>query len=82
MIRLRSSLDGLPEGIRRRLTLENDDRVFSPARLLPVCEAAGVPFVYDVPASWLEEGRDFTLDVEAKAKELAVVKAYSGRGGI
>jgi UV DNA damage endonuclease len=131
--RLRHALDGLPEGLRRRLTLENDDRSYSPARLLPVCESAGIPFVYDahhhrclpdglsaedvtrrafatwdreplfhisspakgwktgadpkphndyldppdVPALWFEEARsrDLTVDVEAKAKERAVLRA-------
>jgi UV DNA damage endonuclease len=38
----------LPESIRSRLTLENDDRVFSPSDLLPVCHETGVPLVYDV----------------------------------
>lgn len=38
----------LPEPIRSRLALENDDRVYTPADLLPVCAATGIPFVYDV----------------------------------
>ncbi len=38
----------LPKAIRSRLTLENDDRVYTPGDLLPVCRAAGVPLVYDV----------------------------------
>ncbi len=46
--RLRAALEDLPPNIRRRLTLENDDVIFSPADLLPVCEAAGIPFCYDV----------------------------------
>ncbi len=136
--RLRRTLDGLPGGIRNMLTLENDDRVFPPSLLLPVCEASGIPFVYDihhhrclpdglspedvtrrafatwdreplfhvsspasgweagrdpkphadyldpadVPAFWLAEARcrTFTVDVEAKAKELAVTAAYDAFG--
>ncbi|MDX1708514.1 MAG: hypothetical protein R3274_07935, partial [Desulfobacterales bacterium] len=31
-----------------RLTLENDDRIFTPADLLPFCKDTGIPFVYDV----------------------------------
>ncbi len=32
---------------RSRLTVENDDTVFTPGDLLPVCRAEGVPLVYD-----------------------------------
>jgi UV DNA damage endonuclease len=34
--------------LRQKLTLENDDRVFSPSDLLPTCHQLGIPFVYDV----------------------------------
>ena len=47
LARLTETVLGLPDEIRRRLALENDDRTFTPADLLPVCEAAGVPLVYD-----------------------------------
>lgn len=33
---------------RNLLTIENDDTVYSPSDLLPVCEALGIPLVYDV----------------------------------
>lgn len=46
--RLERGVDRLPAGARTRLALENDDRTFSPAALLPLCERLGVPFVYDV----------------------------------
>ena len=117
----------LPDSIRDRLTLENDDRVFTPTDLLPVCRTTGIPLVYDVhhhrccpdglsvaaateaalftwnreplfhlsspingwsgaqperhhdeidprdfPVSWLS--LKITVDVEAKAKEFAVLK--------
>ncbi len=42
------AIDELPAPVRTRLTLENDDKVFTPADLLPVCAATGVPLVYDV----------------------------------
>jgi UV DNA damage endonuclease len=45
---LRTTIEGLPERVRSRLTLENDDRVYTPLDLLPVCAATGVPLVYDV----------------------------------
>ncbi len=127
---LTRQIDQLPDSIRDRLTLENDDRVFTPTDLLPVCRATGVPLVYDVhhhrclpdglsvasateaalstwareplfhlsspldgwtgkqperhhneiapedfPPSWLP--LQITVDVEAKAKEVAVLKLLS-----
>lgn len=45
---LRRSIEKLPASVRSRLTLENDDKVYTPADLLPVCTATGVPLVYDV----------------------------------
>lgn len=117
----------LAPAVRIRLTLENDDKVFTPSDLLPVCRGTGVALVYDVhhhrcnpdglgiaeatalaratwnreplfhissprdgwngpkperhhdfieasdfPPEWL--GWPLTVDVEAKAKELAVVR--------
>jgi UV DNA damage endonuclease len=121
------NLDQLSSTVRSRLTVENDDKIFTPADLLPLCKATGVPLVYDVHhhrcnadeftveqatkkvlATWdrepmfhisspiegwngprPERHHDFidvndfpecwrklriTVEVEAKAKELAVVK--------
>ena len=125
--RLRSVINRLSPKVKSRLTLENDDRVYTPADLLTVCTATGVPLVYDVhhhrclpdgkgveaitkaaistwnreplfhlssplngwgkepcrphhdyidPADFPDCWRDLdiTVDVEAKAKELAVLK--------
>lgn len=124
---LRRTIERLPEPVRSRLTLENDDKTYSPADLLPVCADTGVPLVYDVhhhrclpdglsiedaterawvtwnreplfhisspiegwhgpkparhhdyidprdfPNAW--KNRTLTVEVEAKAKELAVLK--------
>ena len=116
--------------VRRRLSLENDDRVYTPRDLLPVCRELGIPLVYDAhhhrclpdglsleaaaraaAATWRRLGREpyfhisspragwkggdprphadyiaprdfpaawrrgrLTVDVEAKAKELAVLR--------
>ena len=46
--RLAAVITGLPDAVRARLTLENDDRVYTPTDLLPVCRDTGVPLVYDV----------------------------------
>lgn len=46
--RLTKAVKKLPSPVRRRLTLENDDRTFTPADLLPVCRQTGVAFVYDI----------------------------------
>ena len=45
---LRENIERLPQPVRARLTLENDDKVYTPADLLPVCADTGVPLVYDV----------------------------------
>jgi UV DNA damage endonuclease len=125
--RLRKRIEQLPEEVRSRLTLENDDRVYTPKDLLPVCRDMAIPLVYDVhhhrclsdgssveattelalstwsreplfhlssPRDGWESGKpgshhdyidaddfpvcwtnlDITVEVEAKAKELAVLK--------
>lgn len=45
---LRRTIERLTDPVRSRLTLENDDRTYAPAELLPVCADTGVPLVYDV----------------------------------
>ncbi len=129
----------LPEVIRTRLTLENDDQSYNVRDLLPICARLSIPLVYDVhhhrcnpdglsveeatrlagetwqmagreqychlsspragwggadpkphadyidladvPTCW--KGRTMTVDIEAKAKELAVVTLMTElkRGG-
>ncbi len=38
----------LSDRARSRLTVENDDKTYTPADLLPICRAEGIPLVYDV----------------------------------
>jgi UV DNA damage endonuclease len=42
------SLDRLSSRVRIRLTVENDDKIFTPADLLPICKSTGIPLLYDV----------------------------------
>jgi UV DNA damage endonuclease len=127
--RLARNLDRLTDAARARLTVENDDKIYSVADLLPLCRRHGLPLAYDVhhhrcrrdeltveeatehaigtwnrepmfhisspkegwagprcerhhdfidvndfPPCWL--GRTLTVEVEAKAKELAVVQLH------
>lgn len=125
--RFARNLGRLSERARTRLTVENDDKTYTPSELLTICRREGVPLVYDVhhhrccrdelsveeateaaistwnrepmfhlsspkqgwngpgpqrhhdfidvddvPACWL--GRTLTIEVEAKAKERAVLQ--------
>jgi len=50
----------LPEPVRARLVLENDDRVFSARETLALCREAGVPMAFDVHHHWCRnDGEDF-----------------------
>jgi UV DNA damage endonuclease len=132
--RLWQGIDRLSDRARNLLALENDDRVFSVADLVPICGVTGVPLVYDVhhhrcnpdgltveeatelaldtwigrepyfhisssrdhtgdprphsdyiltrdiPVEW--RGLTVTVDVEAKAKERAVLRLLPSRAAI
>ncbi len=138
LARLERGIERLSARPRGRIALENDDRHYAPADLLPLCRRLGVPLVYDVhhhrcrpdglaveeatglaaetwgarepynhissprdgwkaanprphadfidpqdfPEAWLR--RRMTVDVEAKAKERAVVALMKdlGRGTV
>jgi UV DNA damage endonuclease len=132
--RFRRNLSRLSTRARKRLTVENDDKTFTPADLLPLCRSEGVPLVYDAhhhrclpdgltlaeatvaaretwpheplfhlsspmegwsgpkperhhdyidlhdfPEAWI--GWALTVEVEAKAKELAVLRLQRELGG-
>lgn len=127
LLALERNLDKLSERARKYVTLENDDKSYTPQDLLPICHKMNIPLVYDVhhhrcnkdslneveatdacmttwnreplfhvsspilgwnnpkikshhdyidvqdfPKYWLD--KDITVDIEAKAKELAVRK--------
>ena len=44
----RGTVERLPPKVRQRLALENDDRLYTPSDLVPVCRDLGIPLVYDV----------------------------------
>lgn len=46
--RLIKAIDMLPERIRKRLVLENDERIFSLEQIIIASEAARVPVVFDI----------------------------------
>ena len=46
--RFAKNLARLSRAARKLLTVENDDKVYTPADLLPLCKAEAVPLVYDV----------------------------------
>lgn len=46
--RLVHTIETLSDPVRQRLTLENDDRSYSPRDLLPMCREMNIPLVYDV----------------------------------
>ncbi|HCE42975.1 MAG TPA: UV DNA damage repair endonuclease UvsE [Lentisphaeria bacterium] len=138
--RFRNNFGKLPESVRKKLSLENDDVSYTPSDLHGLCLELSLPMVYDVhhhrcnpdglsikeatelclgtwkrldrepyfhisspkegwsgrnkkshadyidpedfPGYWRKLKGNFTLDVEAKAKELAVEKlmAHLGKG--
>ncbi len=42
------TFERLSPRVQSRLTVENDDKIFTPADLLPLCTSLGIPLVYDV----------------------------------
>jgi UV DNA damage endonuclease len=46
--RFRQNFGRLSERVRQRLTLENDDRIYTVKDLHPVCSDLGIPLIYDV----------------------------------
>ena len=48
LARVAANILQLPSAVRKRLTLENDDRTYTPTDLLPFCEKLKIPMLYDV----------------------------------
>jgi UV DNA damage endonuclease len=64
----------LPDTVRSRLAVENDDRVFTPAELLPLCERTGLPFVYDA-----HHHRCLPDGLTVEAATAAAIETWHGR---
>lgn len=74
LLRLRATIETLPDAVRSRLTLENDDRSFTVDDLWPVCQDLRVPLVYDVHHHRINPDR-FTI---AEASDMAA-QTWEGR---
>ncbi len=48
LARFKETFCALPATIQRYLTVENDDKSYTPSDLLPLCRELNLPFVYDV----------------------------------
>ena len=83
----------LPEPVRSRLTLENDEHAYSAAAILDVCERARVPMVFDAHHHVVSEGlASFEDDSVERYTRLAratwqppewqVVHLSNGRNGV
>jgi UV DNA damage endonuclease len=60
----------LPEAVRSRLALENDEYAYSAQEILAVCRQAGVPMVFDAHHHVIHEGLD-SYEHPSVAKMLA-----------
>ena len=72
--RLIEVIRGLPDEIRTRLALENDEYSYSAAEILAVCHGAGVPMVFDAHHHVCHEGLT-SYDDESVGTFLAAARA-------
>jgi UV DNA damage endonuclease len=55
---LARQIELLPDSVRSRLVLENDERAYSASEILGVCKDSGVPMVFDAHHHVVHEGLD------------------------
>ncbi|HEY9735582.1 MAG TPA: UV damage endonuclease UvsE [Trichocoleus sp.] len=72
--RMVQTIRSLPDSIRCRLTLENDEHTYSSAAIAEICEAAGVPMVFDAHHHLVHEQLD-SYDNPSVAEALAAARA-------
>lgn len=53
-----AAIAALPDAVRARVALENDERAYGAAEILEVCRAAGVPMVFDAHHHLVREKLD------------------------
>jgi len=70
---LASRLRDLPDGVRERMTLENDERAYGAADILWTCEQTGVPMVFDAHHHVIHEELD-SYDDESVAATLRAAR--------
>ncbi|MCL1465068.1 UV DNA damage repair endonuclease UvsE [Argonema galeatum A003/A1] len=68
--RLINVIRNLPEAIRSRLALENDEYAYSASEILEICRATGVPMVFDAHHHIIQEKLD-SYDHPSVAEMLA-----------
>jgi UV DNA damage endonuclease len=66
--RFKENFEYLSDSAKSKLTVENDDRIYTPSDLLSVCHDLKIPFVYDVHHHRCH-GDDFSIE---KITELAI----------
>lgn len=71
--RFRKNYSALPDGVKKRLVLENDDVSWSVHELLPICKELNIPLVLDYHHNNIihsDEIREGTLDIMALYDEI------------
>lgn len=71
--RLVETIGRLPEGVRTRLALENDEHIYSAAEILHICQAAYVPMVFDAHHHIVSERLD-SYEHESVAEMVAAAR--------
>jgi UV DNA damage endonuclease len=71
--RLVSVIGGLPDQVRSRLALENDEHAYGATEILNVCRAASVPMVFDAHHHVIHE-RLSSYDDSSVAEMLAAAR--------
>ena len=61
--RLINIIQQLPEGIRTRLALENDEYAYSASEILDICKAVSIPMVFDAHHHIIHEKLDSYDDI-------------------
>lgn len=77
--RLVEVIRNLPEEIRSRLALENDEYAYSAQEILAVCRQAGVPMVFDAHHHIIHEGLDSYDDPSVAQMQAAASTTWPER---